>query len=169
MAWSILILSKTFDNLGELKIINLNGLHVPESYLAAIVQTAARKNQWPLDKATFYTQVTQWKNIDDIDESLQGIYLIEGLYLEGAGWDVENHCLIEQSNKQLIQLMPLIKIIPIEIHRLNLNNYLPTPVYVTSDRRNSMSIGLVFEANLYTKKDLSHWILNGVCLLLNTD
>ncbi|CAF4524772.1 unnamed protein product, partial [Rotaria magnacalcarata] len=30
---------------GELKIINLSGLHVPESYLAAIVQIAARKNQ----------------------------------------------------------------------------------------------------------------------------
>jgi dynein heavy chain len=52
---------------------------------------------------------------------------------------------------------------------MNMNNYLPTPVYVTSDRRNAMGIGLVFEASLYTKKDLSHWILNGVCLLLNTD
>lgn len=65
--------------------------------------------------------------------------------------------------------MPLIKILPIEIHRLNKNNYLPTPVYVTSDRRNAMGNGFVFEANLYTKKHLSHWILHGVCLLLNTD
>jgi len=65
--------------------------------------------------------------------------------------------------------MPLIKIIPVEKHRLNMNNYLPTPVYVTSDRQNAMGIGLVFEASLYTKKDLSYWILNGVCLLLNTN
>jgi dynein heavy chain len=113
--------------------------------------------------------VTKWQNIDDVDESIQGICLIEGLYLEGAGWDIEKYCLIEQSNKQLIQLMPLIKIIPIETHRLNMTDQLPTPVYVTSDRRNAMGIGLVFEANFYTKKDLSHWILNGVCLLLNTD
>ncbi len=113
--------------------------------------------------------MTKWQNIDDVDESIQGICLIEGLYLEGAGWDIEKYCLIEQSNKQLIQLMPLIKIIPIETHRLNMTDQLPTPVYVTSDRRNAMGIGLVFEANLYTKKDLSHWILNGVCLLLNTD
>ncbi|CAF4829118.1 unnamed protein product [Rotaria sp. Silwood1] len=154
---------------GELKIINLSGLHVPESYLAAILQIAARKNQWPLDKVTFYTNVTKWQNIDDVDASIQGICLIEGLYLEGAGWDIENHCLIEQSHKQLIQMMPLIKIIPIETHRFNINNYLRTPVYVTSDRRNAMGVGLVFEASLYSKKDLSHWILNGVCLLLNTD
>ncbi|UJR10037.1 hypothetical protein I4U23_014260 [Adineta vaga] len=154
---------------GELKIINLSRLHVPESYLAAIIQIAARKNQWPLDRARFYTDVTNWQTIDDIDESIQGIPLIEGLHLEGARWDRENHCLTEQINKQLIQMMPLIKIIPIETHRVNLNNYLATPVYVTSDRRNAMGIGLVFEANLHTKKDPSHWILNGVCLLLNTD
>ena len=153
----------------ELKVVNLGGLHVPGSYLAAIVQTAARKNQWPLDKATFYTDVTSWETIDEIDRSIQGIYLIEGLYLEGAQWDRENHCLIDQSNKQLIQRMPLIKLIPIETYQLNLNKSLPTPVYVTSDRRNAMGIGFVFEANLSIKKHLSHWILNGVCLLLNTD
>ncbi len=91
------------------------------------------------------------------------------MYLEGAEWDIENHSLIEQSHKQLIQPMPLIKIVPAEAHRLSLKNYLPTPVYMTSDRRNAMGNGLVFEASLYTKKDFSHWILNGVCLLLNTD
>ena len=149
--------------------MNLGGLHVPEAYLAAIVQTAARKNQWPLDRATFYTSVTNWQTVDDINASIQNLCLIDGLYLEGAAWDVENQFLIEQANKQLIQRMPLIKILPIEAHRLNLSNSLSTPVYVTSDRRNAMGIGLVFEANLPTKKEFSHWILNGVCLLLNTD
>ncbi|CAF0910630.1 unnamed protein product [Adineta ricciae] len=154
---------------GELKIVNLSRLHVPESYLAAIVQIAARKNQWPLDRARFDINVTNWQTIDDIDESTQGMCLLEGLYLEGARWDRENYCLIDQLNKQLIQVMPLIKIIPSETHRVNLNNSLAAPVYVTSDRRNAMGIGLVFEVNLPTKKDPSHWILNGVCLLLNTD
>jgi len=155
--------------LGELKIVNLGYLHVPESYIAAIVQTAARKNQWPLDKVTFSTQVTKWQNIDDFNEVIQGVCLIEGLYLEGSSWDSTNHCLIEQSNKQQMQPMPLIKIIPVESYQSNMNNYLPTPVYVTSDRRNAMGVGFVFEANLPTNRHLSHWILNGVCLLLNTD
>ena len=43
------------------------------------------------------------------------------------------------------------------------------PVYVTSDRRNAAGVGLTFEADLYTKEHLSHWTLQGVCLLLNTD
>ena len=109
------------------------------------------------------------ENLDDIDESIQGTCLIEGLCLEGAGWDLENGYLIPQSNKQLIQTMPLVKVIPVETQRFNMSNYLPTPVYVTSDRRNAMGIGLIFEASLNTKEDLSHWILNGVCLLLNAD
>ena len=65
--------------------------------------------------------------------------------------------------------MPLMKMIPIESHRSHRENCLSTPVYVTSDRRNAMGQGFVFEATLPTKRDLSHWILNGVCLLLNDD
>ena len=43
-----------------------------------------------------------------------------GLYLEGAGWDVKKTCLIRQRPKQLIQELPVLKIIPIESHRLKL-------------------------------------------------
>ena len=37
----------------------LSGLHIPESYLTALVQATCRKNQWPLDKSTLYTSVTE--------------------------------------------------------------------------------------------------------------
>ena len=100
---------------------------------------------------------------------MQGLCIVEGLYLEGAGWDRVKGCLTEQPRKQLLQPMPLMKIVPIETHRYHMHSYLPTPVYVTSDRRNAMGLGWVFEASLQTRKDLSHWILNGVCLLLNND
>jgi hypothetical protein len=43
------------------------------------------------------------------------------------------------------------------------------PVYTTSLRRNAMGVGLVFEADLYTEEHTSHWVLQGVCLTLNTD
>jgi len=32
-----------------------------------------------------------------------------------------------------------------------------------------MGVGLVFEADLKTDKHPSHWVLQGVCLVLNTD
>lgn len=37
----------------------LSGLHIPESYLTALVQATCRKNGWPLDKSTLYTAVTE--------------------------------------------------------------------------------------------------------------
>ena len=43
------------------------------------------------------------------------------------------------------------------------------PVYVTSARSNAMGQGLVFEADLATDEHASHWVLQGVALLLNDD
>lgn len=42
-------------------------------------------------------------------------------------------------------------------------------VYVTQARRNAMGVGLVFEADLHMTSHASHWVLQGVCLCLNTD
>lgn len=52
---------------------------------------------------------------------------------------------------------------------LVLQNTLRTPVYTTSLRRNAMGVGLVFEADLFTTKHISHWVIQGVCLCLNAD
>ncbi|OWK54873.1 Dynein heavy chain 10, axonemal [Lonchura striata] len=89
---------------GEPEVMWLSGLHIPESYLTALVQATCRKNRWPLDHSTLYTE-----------------------------------------------------------------NTLRTPVYTTSMRRNAMGFGLVFEADLYTTKHISHWVLQGVCLTLNAE
>lgn len=46
----------------------LSGLHVPESYLTALVQATCRRNGWPLDKSTLYTTVTHYVDPEDINE-----------------------------------------------------------------------------------------------------
>ena len=48
-------------------------------------------------------------------------------------------------------------------------NTFKTPVYTTSERRNAMGVGLVFEADLSTTEHSSHWVLQGVALMLNAD
>lgn len=153
----------------EPQVMWLSGLHIPESYLTALVQATCRKNGWPLDKSTLYTSVTQWQKADDVTERAHQGCFADGLFLEGAGWDRENSCLVKQNPKQLIEELPVLKIIPIEAHRLKLQNTFKTPVYVTSQRRNAMGVGLVFEADLATTEHVSHWTLQGVCLTLNTD
>ena len=45
---------------------------------------------------------------------------VTGLYLEGAAWDKEEACLMRPRPKVLIQELPILKVIPIEAHRLKL-------------------------------------------------
>jgi len=156
------------DN-GEPVVMWLSGLHIPESYLTALVQSTCRKNQWALDRSTLYTQVTKLERPQDaLERPTHGAY-ISGLYLEGGAWDLENGCLQRQRPKQLIQELPVMQIIPIEAHRLKLQNTFRTPVYTTSNRRNAMGVGLVFEADLHSNQHPSHWVLQSIALTLNCD
>ncbi|XP_067862341.1 dynein axonemal heavy chain 10 [Heptranchias perlo] len=152
----------------EPNVIWLSGLHIPESYLTALVQATCRKNGWPLDRSTLYTQVTKYASAEDVTERPGQGCFISGLYLEGANWDIEESCLIRSKPKELVMELPVLKVIPIETHRLKLQNTLRSPVYTTSMRRNAMGVGLVFEADLFTTKHISHWVLQGVCLTLNS-
>ncbi|XP_072375297.1 dynein axonemal heavy chain 10-like, partial [Diabrotica undecimpunctata] len=155
---------------GEPTVLWISGLHIPETYLAALVQISCRLHNWPLDRSTLYTSVTE--HVDPADVVLrpqQGNCLVHGLYLEGASWDVENNCLKQSAPKVLIEKLPVLAVVPIETYRLKLQNTFRTPVYTTSQRRNAMGVGLVFEADLRTTDHISHWVLQGVCLTLNTD
>ena len=55
-------------NEAEPSVMWLSGLHIPESYLTALVQATCRKNGWPLDKSTLYTNVTHYINPEDVTE-----------------------------------------------------------------------------------------------------
>ena len=152
---------------GEPKVIWLSGLHIPESYLTALVQTTCREKKWPLDKSTLYTEVTRMKSREEVKEKPKAGCFVEGLYLEGAAWDHENSCLRRQDPKQLVTELPILQVIPIEARKLKLQGTFNTPVYVTQERRNAMGVGLVFEANLRSVAHDSLWCLQGVCLTLN--
>ncbi len=152
----------------EPNVMWLSGLHIPESYLTALVQTACRKNEWPLDKSDLFTEVTSYDS-NTKPEDLPAGYYVSGLYLEGAGWDKERGCLTRQRPKEMVAELPLLRIIPVEAHRLKTQGSFKTPVYVTQRRRNAMAEGGVFDAYLATMDHSSHWILQGVCVCLNLD
>ncbi|XP_050527907.1 dynein axonemal heavy chain 10 [Daktulosphaira vitifoliae] len=154
---------------GDPVVIWLSGLHIPESYLTAIVQIACRKKGWALDQSTLYTAVTEYTKEDDIINIPETGCYVTGIYLEGARWNLKEQCLARSEPKVLIENLPILSVIPIETHRLKLLNTIRTPVYTTTQRRNAMGVGLVFEADLKTRHHSSLWILQGVCLILNTD
>ena len=64
--------------------------------------------------------VKHLRQVNLIYISLVSGCFVHGLYLEGAGWNRDELCLIRQRPKQLIQELPILKIIPIEAHRLKL-------------------------------------------------
>lgn len=99
---------KEWDEVEEPKVIWLSGLHIPESYLTALVQTTCRAKQWALDKSTLYTVVTKERNPEAIKKRLEHGTYIQGLYLEGAKWSITKDCLDYQNPKELIQEMPLV-------------------------------------------------------------
>ena len=134
-----------------------------------LIQTSCRAKGWALDKSTLYTQVTKHKEASEIKKKPEHGCYVRGFYLEGAQWDMTRNCLKRQNPKELIFDMPIIQIIPVEANKLKLKDSLNTPAYVTQNRRNAMGVGLVFEANLRTEEHPSHWVLQGVCLVLNVD
>ncbi|NXD07257.1 DYH10 protein, partial [Nothocercus nigrocapillus] len=58
----------TWVSEGEPKVMWLSGLHIPESYLTALVQATCRRNGWPLDRSTLYTEVTTYATAEDVTE-----------------------------------------------------------------------------------------------------
>ena len=155
---------------GEPIVMWLSGLHVPEAYITALVQSTCRKNGWPLDRSTLYTQVTEYVDPKDVKERPPSGCYVQGLYLEGAGWDIKKNCLARlEGGGKLIEELPILRIIPIEATRLKLQNTFRTPVYTTQLRRNASGVGWVFDADLCSNDHLSHWVLQGVSLVLNID
>lgn len=154
---------------GEPPVIWLAGLHIPASYLTALVQAACRLRGWPLDKSTLFTRVTKFKEREQIQERPEMGCYISGLILEGAAWDEVNMCLREQNPKVLVVELPFLQLLPMEFSKLKLNGQFETPVYVTPMRANAMQVGGVFTAYLASNVHKSLWTLQGCCLCLNTN
>lgn len=129
---------KEWDEIEEPKVIWLSGLQIPESYLTALVQTTCRHKGWALDKSTLYTVVTGETDASKITKRLEHGTYIQGLYIEGARWNIDKGCLDYQIPKQLVEEMPLVQIIPVEANKLKLRGTIKTPVYMTQARRNAM-------------------------------
>ncbi|XP_063048512.1 dynein beta chain, ciliary-like, partial [Engraulis encrasicolus] len=66
----------------------LAGFFNPQSFLTAIMQSMARRNEWPLDKMCLQCDVTKKSREDFASPPREGAY-VYGLYMEGARWDTQ--------------------------------------------------------------------------------
>ena len=113
--------------------------------------------------------MTKYTSASQVEERLVDGCYVTGLYLEGAAWDVEHCCLVKQPPKVLVQELPILQIIPVELAKMQLHGTIKVPMYITQQRRNAMGVGMMMEADLDTTEHASHWILQGVALVQNIE
>jgi len=144
------------------KVVWLSGLFNPQSFLTAVMQTTARRNDWPLDKTVVLTDVTK-KQVDQIEgPSRDGAY-IHGLTLEGCRWDEKAGVLDDSRPKEMFCPMPVITIRAVTVDKAEMKDAYQTPVYKTERRFREE----VFTAQLKSKHGQIKWTLAGVCLFLD--
>ena len=144
------------------RVVWLSGLFNPQSFLTAVMQTTARRNDWPLDKTVVLTEVTK-KNVDQIEApSREGAY-VHGLTLEGCRFDEKVGVLEDSRPKEMFCPMPVIVIKAVTADKAEQRDAYQCPVYKTERRFREE----VFTAQLKSKHGQIKWTLCGVCLFLD--
>ncbi|KAK9866454.1 hypothetical protein WJX84_011662 [Apatococcus fuscideae] len=149
-------------DLGVPKSVWLPGLFNPQSFLTAVMQATARKNEWPLDKTVIVTEVTK-KQPDQIDGPSRDGAFVHGLTLEGARWDEKAGVLEESRPKELFCPMPVILVRAVTVDKAEMKDAYQCPVYTTEARFRQE----VFTAQLKSRHSWIKWTLAGVCLFLD--
>ncbi|XP_072501166.1 dynein axonemal heavy chain 9 [Notamacropus eugenii] len=139
----------------------LAGFFNPQSFLTAIMQSMAHKNEWPLDKMALQCEVTKKSREDFSSPPREGAY-IHGLFMEGACWDTQAGIITEARLKDLTPPMPVIFIRAVPVDKQDNRSTYPCPVYKTRQRGPTY----VWTFGLKTKEAASKWVLAGVALLL---
>ncbi|PSN39336.1 Dynein beta chain [Blattella germanica] len=139
----------------------LAGFFNPQSFLTAIMQSTARKNEWPLDKMCLHCDVTKKQRDEFTSAPREGAY-IHGLYMEGARWDIQTGSIVESRLKELFPQMPVIFVKAITQDKQDLRNMYECPVYKTRIRGPTF----VWTFNLKTKEKAAKWTMAGVAILL---
>nr|XP_006635186.1 PREDICTED: dynein heavy chain 9, axonemal isoform X1 [Lepisosteus oculatus] len=142
-------------------VVWLAGFFNPQSFLTAIMQSMARKNEWPLDKMCLQCDVTKKNREDFSSPPREGAY-VHGLFMEGARWDTQAGIITDARLKELTPSIPVIFIKAIPVDKQETRNVYPCPVYKTRQRGPTY----VWTFNLKTKENPSKWALAGVALLL---
>lgn len=155
----------------------LSGLFNPQSFLTAVMQTTARRNDWPLDRTVLVTEATKRAGPAQVEAPSRDGAFVHGLTLEGARWDDKAGCLDDARPKELLCPMPVLHVRAVTADKAaeaagggrggagggDGSSY-ACPVYATEARFREE----VFTAQLRSRAGGSvKWTLAGVCMFLD--
>ena len=145
------------------KVTWVSGLITPQSFLTAIMQVTAQKNQLELDKLLVQTDVTKKMTAEEIDApSRDGAY-VSGLEIQGARWDVQAGIIDRSKPKEMFCPMPCLNCKAVSADKIEKNNVYFAPCYKTTQRGPTF----VFCAQLKTKSPMGRWVMAGVGLIMD--
>ncbi|EAT40340.1 AAEL007918-PA [Aedes aegypti] len=158
---------ETWYQTGKPNVFWISGFYFTQAFLTAAMQNYARKYRIPIDILTFDYSVLRATTVNSSPEN--GVY-IEGLFLEGAKWNLRGSYLEEQLPKMLIDVMPIIHLMPVKTAELDEGNRYKCPVYKTAERKGTLSTtghstNYVIPILLGTKLNSAHWVKRSVALL----
>ena len=140
----------------------ISGLFNPQRFLTAVMQESARTNTLELDKLVINTTVLK-REVEDIEAAARDGAFINGLFLEGARFDLGAGLLETSRPKELFFPMPVIQCKAVLSEKAETSNQFFCPVYKTQQRGPTF----VFSANLRTKAPSAKWVLASVVLVMD--
>ncbi|EDQ90997.1 uncharacterized protein MONBRDRAFT_20211 [Monosiga brevicollis MX1] len=150
----------------------MSAFSFPTGFLTAVLQQAARSNGVSIDTLSWEFSVMTVDDVNIVEEPRDGVY-VRGLFLEGAGWDKRNACLVEAEAMQLVSSMPTIHFKPVENKKVAKKGSYACPCYYYPNRTGeggASAWSFVISVDLKTG-DLppEHWVKRGTALLMSLD
>jgi hypothetical protein len=147
-------------------VFNLGSFYHPEEFLTAVLQVYARQRRVPFDCLQWMTEPLSFTDPADVTAPPdEGIY-VEGLFIEGAKWDMNTSTLVECGQIELITKLPIMHLRPTDKTGMyDMTKTYECPMYRTQNR-GSGAMGLpnylmsLFLPSTGTPPD--HWIQRSV-------
>ena len=141
----------------------LSGLIIPQSFLTAVKQVIAQRQELELDKLVTWTEWTKKSKIDDFETHAKGGAFITGFSMQGARFDIPTQLMSVSKPKEMFCEMPVVNCKAILAEKEETSGIFSCPCYKAENRGPTY----VFSAQCRTKAPADQWILAGVALVLD--
>jgi len=145
------------------KVTWIGGLLIPESFLTAIKQIGAQRNNLELDKLVTLTEWTKKEKADDIESLAKDGAFMNGFFMQGARYDTGGQTIMPSKPKEMYCQMPIVLCRSITRDKDEDGGIFRCPVYKAENRGPTF----VFSAQVKTKFQPDQWVLAGVGLILD--